>query len=343
MFNLPDIGFSQLIFFFGVAVAIVVFRRSPRIRSIGPALVVRSFHIVPNPPDDVWVVIVGRASGIVQWLMTIFELDTETTFKIRSDRIEKKSSSLSAQQHQVLPISKVSTTLCGYSKPLWLLILGITFVASIFLDLVFRSGNSSSSSISGSDFVFFIIGTGLIIGYQLSKKLSLIIEAGGGTPIGIQIKPSVLEQVSFDLKQALEVVEILNERVVEQSNPNPINQFHQLSGVASDPPKKMGHDQASSTNKTQSQPSGLFAASGNTNRAVVPSEPQLHQVRVLPNLQPENKAQLQVQCPYCLEPLTDDTLYCEECGRQAICRQCHQLLVKDSQTCTGCGEVLAVR
>ena len=79
-------------------------------KSFGPTLVLRRFKINDTPSADASVDIVGRASGITAWLLTVMGFDAETSLKMTSKEISFKSSSLFGQTNQVVPLPMVSST-----------------------------------------------------------------------------------------------------------------------------------------------------------------------------------------------------------------------------------------
>lgn len=168
-------------------------------RGLGPLLVLRKFHVEPAPGASVIVDIAGRPSGLVSFLLTIMKLDEETSIQVTKGAITFKSSSLSGQFHQVAPIRQISSTHCGYSKPIILIILGV------FLPLV---GVFTGSYILL--LVTFLLGALCLVGYFFSKKITLSIITSGGTVMGLQFKRSVLENVDVDINKAKIAIEAIN-------------------------------------------------------------------------------------------------------------------------------------
>ena len=84
-----------------------------------------------NPEGPCYVRLVGRKSGLIDWLLTICGVNTTTTLEIYADRIEYSYGSLSGKILEVIPLSKVSNLLCGRFKPFILLVLAaIMFLAA---------------------------------------------------------------------------------------------------------------------------------------------------------------------------------------------------------------------
>ncbi len=178
-------------------------RKGTGLRISGPELVLRRFHI-DEAAEDLNVEIVGRASGLTAWLLTVMGLDAETKLLVHKTKISFKSVSLSGELHQVVPMASISSTRCGYSKPIALLFLGvILFIAGILLSQVV---------------IGLIVGGIVIVLYFISKKTSIVLETSGGMQLGLSFKRSVIENVSIDIEEALKVIRIINDNIVEQQH-----------------------------------------------------------------------------------------------------------------------------
>lgn len=180
-----------------------MFGRVGGIRIAGPTLVLRRFKIDETPSANVLVDIVGRASGITAWLLTVMGFDAETSLKVTGKEVAFRSSSLFGQTHQVVPLPSVSSTHCGYSKPIGYLIIG-----ALFLIGGIWSGD-----------MFIVIGLVIcgifLVAYYLSKKIVISLETSGGTVLGLSFKRSVIENVPVDIEQALKAIGIVNQKVIE--------------------------------------------------------------------------------------------------------------------------------
>jgi len=184
-------------------------RRGGGIRIAGPTLVLRKFNINEDPSSNLLVDVIGRASGITAWLLTAIGFDAETSLKVTGQEVSFKSSSLFGQTHQVVPLPSVSSTHCGYSKPIGYLILGaIILIGGIITGLSQRGG--------GPLILFgLIIGGIFLVAYYLSKKIVISIETSGGILLGLSFKRSVIENVGVDIEQALKAIMIVNRKVIE--------------------------------------------------------------------------------------------------------------------------------
>lgn len=211
------LGTSELI-----VLAVVVFilvggglvrRGGGGIRIAGPTLVLRRFKIDETPSANVLVDIVGRASGITAWLLTVMGFDAETSLKVTGKEVSFISSSLFGQTHQVVPLPSVSSTHCGYSKPIGYLIIGVIFLIGGILSGIVSILDQRGGG--GNILIGLVIGGIFLIAYYLSKKIVISLETSGGMVLGLSFKRSVIENVSVDIEQALKTMGIVNQRIIE--------------------------------------------------------------------------------------------------------------------------------
>jgi hypothetical protein len=207
-------GISEIIIVASIIFIAGLARRGGGIRITGPTLVLRKFKVDEASPDDVFVEIAGRASGLTEWLLTALGFDAETSIKVTDREFSFKSSSLFGQINQVAPLPNIASTHCGYSKPIGYLMVGaVIFLGSILMGM--RSDSGPGVFMFG-----LIIGGILLIAYWLSKKMTMSIETTGGMIMGLTFKRSVIENVSVDIEKAMQAIGIINKKVME-------SQFHQ--------------------------------------------------------------------------------------------------------------------
>ena len=93
-------------------------------------LVLRKFSINRESADEPAIEIVGRASGLMPWILTKMNLNTLTTLKLKGEELSVVYGSVSGETHTVIPVSAIESTQCGYSKTLAYLYLA--FIALIY-------------------------------------------------------------------------------------------------------------------------------------------------------------------------------------------------------------------
>lgn len=208
------IGSSELVALIPLIIIIALvggFARSGGgLRISGPTLVLKKFKVDGSAPDGVLVYIGGRASGVIGWLLTVIGLYGERSFRVEGKQISFETSSRFGQLHQVVPLTNVSSTHCGYSKPIGLLIMGVLFGVGGILSAFSRQSGSGPVVL-----VLLIVGALFVIGYLLSKKIIISLQSDGGMQMGLTFKRSVIENIPVDIDKALQTIQFINEKVIE--------------------------------------------------------------------------------------------------------------------------------
>jgi hypothetical protein len=177
----------------------------------GPTLVLRRFEIDELPAAEVLVDIVGRAPGVMAWLLTTLGIDAETSLQVTEQEVSFQSASLSGQIHHVVPLPSVSSAHCGYSKSISCLTLGTVLVlGGMVLGAALGKEGGGWMALLG-----LLIGGAFLVAYWLSKKIIISFETHGGLFLGLAFQRSLIENVPVDMEQARRAIRIVNERVVE--------------------------------------------------------------------------------------------------------------------------------
>jgi hypothetical protein len=163
------------------------------------ALVLKEFSINNEGPE--YVHIVARKAGLISWFLTLVGIDATTTFRVYAERIEFEEGTLSGKLNTTIPLSSISITSCGYTKPFVLLVLMVvailaalpTFGLSLILAIIF--------------FIF----------YKLNKALLISVVTNSSWPANICFKRSVIEGVNVDYEQAQEVINTINQLIMNQT------------------------------------------------------------------------------------------------------------------------------
>lgn len=194
---------------FIIVVSKLFANRSPGLRISGPALVLKKFRVNEFDKDGVLVDIAGRAPGLLSWLLTAMGFEADTSLTLYNNRVFFHSAGLYGERNEIVPISCISGTSCGYSKPIVLLILGVFFAVSGLLWEIAEKETDSAIFFLG-----FFIGAIFLIAYSLSKKITINLETFGGTWFGLTFKRSVIENVAVDIQKTLEAISIINNRIL---------------------------------------------------------------------------------------------------------------------------------
>ena len=206
------IGMAELMILIGLVVVVVagggVVRRLGGLGIHGRPLVLQRFAIDEGESAKTLVDLAGRTSGITSWLLTRLGFDAETSLKVTDTQVSFMSSSLWGQAFLVSPLTSVSSTHCGYSKPIGHLIWGAIFMIGGAAQAQ-RGGNMLALSTG------LIIGGAFLVAYYLSKRIYISIETSGGSVSGLSFKRSVIENVGVDIEQALKAASIINRKLIE--------------------------------------------------------------------------------------------------------------------------------
>jgi hypothetical protein len=198
-----------------IVVAIIVmifFARQSGMRSTGagPKLVLRKFNIDEDSPANLFVDISGRASGAVDWFLTVIGFDAETSLKVTDKDVTFRSSSLFGQTYHMAPLPNVSSTYCGYLKPIGFLIFGALIVIGGIVGGITSPGDGGWIVLFG-----LLIGGGCLLAYYLSRTIVISVETSGGSLMRLAFKRSVIENMSVDMETTLKAIRLINQKTVD--------------------------------------------------------------------------------------------------------------------------------
>ena len=167
------------------------------------AFVLTSFHCTNSASEgEEYVIITGRKSGIISWLLTLCGLESKFDFRIFADHIEFKEKSISGELQTNLHLKSVSVAQSGFFKPFFLLVLGFIFTILAFPTLG----------------ITLILAIPCFIYYFLNKNFLIGVIPHSGTPIAICFKRSVIENVKLEYEHAQGVIQLLNALINQVNN-----------------------------------------------------------------------------------------------------------------------------
>lgn len=204
------------IFIAGVIISLISGRRA---RSASPVLVLQKFKVDDSASDGIFIEMEGRASGLTALIFTGMGLSPKTTLRVTGTEWHKEQVSLSGQFHEVVPLSHVSVTKGGYSKPLLVLFIGVVIaVCTLLYSLIsLLSQNFDANTALAYIVVGLTVGVACFLFYWFRKILKISIRAGGETS-EILFQRGVAENVPIDLDKTLEAVGLLHRKVIEARN-----------------------------------------------------------------------------------------------------------------------------
>src|SRR5438045_2625953 len=81
-----------------------------RLRHSGPGLVLKEFRIEHEPVNGEFIYILGRRSGILAWFLTLFRLESLTSFSVTRDEIARETVGPWGFDSHYAPIADVCTS-----------------------------------------------------------------------------------------------------------------------------------------------------------------------------------------------------------------------------------------
>jgi len=214
------IGISQLQVAF-VLIAFVAVVEWWRLRHTGPNLVLREFRIAAPETTGEFLYILGRRSGLIAWLLTLFGLHAQTSFSVTDNEVAREKIGPNGFEYLYAPLAEISSSRCSYYRAFWVLALSLIFYLYGLMTLVLAMSTTNDydrqRALSGaSEILWFclVLGTACYIWYALSKRVLISVVARGDVGLGISFKRSVIENVGVELTKAIEAVDLMNSRIL---------------------------------------------------------------------------------------------------------------------------------
>jgi len=161
------------------------------------AFVIKSWSASDQPDGDGnYVNIIGRAGGLVSWLLNLLDISPTVHMTVRADKIVFQKGSLEGSLHFLTPLENTCSMFYALKRPLKeAVILGIVLGAATF-------------------FTFGILGIAIaILYYVLNKTLTIGFTDTGGRVSEIPFKRSVIEGQAIDEAEAARVCDIVQRLV----------------------------------------------------------------------------------------------------------------------------------
>jgi hypothetical protein len=218
--------FSLLVYALAVLIVLLVLERL-RLRVKGPALVLREFKVSPAEREGELVVVRGRPSGLLGYVLTLLHLQDTASLVVTDKEVRVETASLHGLSAEYVPIAAVASSQCVYFRAFLMLVAAFLIygtAAFAFLYSFLGSGSDYDrqrelSSLRTPLWAAIVVGTVFYVAYALSKRILISVETDGGRIIGLAFKRSVIENVSIELDQARKAVEMLNGRLLAKREP----------------------------------------------------------------------------------------------------------------------------
>ena len=174
-----------------------------------PTLVLRKFNFDPHDSGGPCIEISGRPSGFVAWILTILRLSAETELIVTDLCISIKSASLSGEFTNFIPLPHVSSTNCGFTKPIGYLVAAVGVAFSFFV-----SGMNQREGGAALVIIGLVIAAIFLAAYFLSRKIAIQIVTDAGVGYTLRFKPSIIEGIHVNIAYTAQALEVLNSKVL---------------------------------------------------------------------------------------------------------------------------------
>jgi len=196
---------AYLYYLIGAIIIIVIIRAVINRNKDVVTLALTQFKIDSEADDQV--VIEGRKTGFIQWLLVQLKLGNLYKIHVKKNYISYSAESLNGEELVLTPVQKVASTSCGFKRPIFWLILAAIF---ILLGLISLGGSTKAM------FLLYIVIALIFVGlYYLGKKFFISIQTVGGHSFELAFKKGLLENIPINLSYAKQAIEHINKLVLE--------------------------------------------------------------------------------------------------------------------------------
>ena len=165
-----------------VIVFLLIRRGKNSLNSPMMTLVLTKFQMSESEDSDELLSIAGRKSGLIGWLLTKIGLDAETTIRVTKKELLMKSSSLAGESYSIMTLKNISSSHCGFYKPITLFIFAVILVLFGLILML--------SNLIGTGIFIMILGAICYAIYYFNKKIRIMVQTKGGGVFGMCFSPS---------------------------------------------------------------------------------------------------------------------------------------------------------
>lgn len=191
-----------------VIVAIFLKKGNNSLNSPMSTLVLTHFEYSEQEGRDELVRICGRQSGFIGWLLVKLKLGAETTLIVTKKELLIKSSSLSGEFHSNMSLKNISSSHCGFYKPIIYLILGIVLLIAALVAM--------SEVAVWAGVLVLIVAAIFFALYYFKKMIRIMVQTKGGGIFGMCFSPSFIEGINVNIEKAQEVVALINKYMLQE-------------------------------------------------------------------------------------------------------------------------------
>jgi len=196
----------------------------------GPLLVLRQFNVTPNN-DKQLLVVEGRATGLMSWILTCLKMEPVTTLTMDRHGVSVTGVSLSGQYKQEVPLDEIDSTLGAYSQSITAIALAWVFGGvGLIRSLVIMTGSYNYDGMQSgfgrgllSVFMTIVITCIYYAYWSYSRRLILAVTAGN-QKVGLGFKRGVIGSQNVDFNLVTQALQIIDAQVMKRESPSESNQ-----------------------------------------------------------------------------------------------------------------------
>lgn len=173
-----------------------------------PVRVLQKFKIHKSANGTPLIRVVGRAQGLISFVLTILGLSDQTHFELYEDRIFYRSNSLSLQIVNTVMLDHVNYTICTLYQPIWTLIIGGFLLIASFFSLLAVAFVGSLPA-----FVFGMLAVFSAYFFWTNRFLVMGIRTSSGDTLGIVFKRSIIENIEVDFGKVRNAMRLVDEKI----------------------------------------------------------------------------------------------------------------------------------
>jgi len=160
-----------------------------------------------NPDADNQVVIEGRKTGFMQWLLVQLKLGNLYKLHVRKDFISFSSESIKGEELTLTPVQKIASTSCGFKRPIgWQIWAVVMFLLSLI---------AFGMSAVEIGFLFILVGGLFLVLYHYNKSFYVSIQTIGGSWFILEFRRALFENIPIDLPYVKKAIEQINDLVLK--------------------------------------------------------------------------------------------------------------------------------
>ena len=173
-----------------------------------PTLTLKKFDV---DPETRTLLISGRASGLIGFILNLIGVSPTTTFSLLFDRVELTESKLSSESRKVFPLNSTESTECGHRRSIGYIVAAVIL---FFMGVNLWAG-------AGAMVALLFIGLSLVcvVGFFFSRRLFLATYCGSQAMV-LVFKEATLGGERIDREVVMNAIGILNDRIAEAQSQN---------------------------------------------------------------------------------------------------------------------------